>query len=73
MCLQLFVANQRKPSDIINILVANKNKLLRLLADVKPDKGNGTLVVSVMDMILTVNKRLMFYDSCLFGCRGREL
>jgi calcium binding protein 39 len=35
---KLFVANQNKPSDIANILVANRNKLLRLLADIKPDK-----------------------------------
>ncbi|ESQ55700.1 hypothetical protein EUTSA_v10025583mg [Eutrema salsugineum] len=34
---KLFVANQNKPSDIINILVANRNKLLRLLADIKLD------------------------------------
>ncbi|CAN7072121.1 unnamed protein product [Brassica oleracea var. botrytis] len=34
----LFVANQKKPSDIINVLVANRNKLLRLLADLKLDK-----------------------------------
>ncbi|RID79048.1 hypothetical protein BRARA_A01822 [Brassica rapa] len=35
---KLFVANQKKPSDIINVLVANRNKLLRLLADLKLDK-----------------------------------
>ncbi|CAF2072669.1 hypothetical protein Bca4012_088479 [Brassica carinata] len=35
---KLFVANQKKPSDIINGLVANRNKLLRLLADHKLDK-----------------------------------
>ncbi|CAH8388719.1 unnamed protein product [Eruca vesicaria subsp. sativa] len=35
---KLFAANQNKPADIINILVANKSKLLRLLADLKPDK-----------------------------------
>lgn len=39
MFVQLFVANQKKPSDIINGLVANRNKLLRLLADHKLDKG----------------------------------
>ncbi|KAF2531124.1 hypothetical protein F2Q70_00032718 [Brassica cretica] len=38
MFVQLFVANQKKPSDIINVLVANRNKLLRLLADLKLDK-----------------------------------
>uniref|UniRef100_M4EBT2 MO25-like protein n=1 Tax=Brassica campestris TaxID=3711 RepID=M4EBT2_BRACM len=36
--IKLFVANQKKPSDIINVLVANRNKLLRLLADLKLDK-----------------------------------
>uniref|UniRef100_A0A1J3IYI8 Putative MO25-like protein n=1 Tax=Noccaea caerulescens TaxID=107243 RepID=A0A1J3IYI8_NOCCA len=35
---KLFAANQNKPADIINILVANRSKLLRLLADLKPDK-----------------------------------
>ncbi|KAF8083879.1 hypothetical protein N665_0748s0023 [Sinapis alba] len=39
--LQLFVANQKKPSDIINVLVANRNKFLRLLADLKLDKEDG--------------------------------
>lgn len=36
---QLFAANQNKPPDIVNILVANKSKLLRLFADFKTDKG----------------------------------
>ncbi|KAG5414253.1 hypothetical protein IGI04_001819 [Brassica rapa subsp. trilocularis] len=36
--LRLLVAKQKKPSDIINVLVANRNKLLRLLADLKLDK-----------------------------------
>ncbi|GAB4830756.1 hypothetical protein Ancab_004789 [Ancistrocladus abbreviatus] len=35
---KLFAANQNKPLDIVNILIANKNKLLRLLADLKTDK-----------------------------------
>ncbi|KVH96720.1 Armadillo-like helical [Cynara cardunculus var. scolymus] len=35
---KLFAANQRKPADIIGILVANRSKLLRLFADFKPDK-----------------------------------
>ncbi|XP_074271969.1 putative MO25-like protein At5g47540 [Silene latifolia] len=35
---KLFVANQNKPADIANILVANKSKLLRLLGDLKTDK-----------------------------------
>ncbi|KAB5551539.1 hypothetical protein DKX38_008850 [Salix brachista] len=35
---KLFVANQHKPPDIVSILVANRSKLLRLLADFKLDK-----------------------------------
>lgn len=35
---KLFAANQNKPADIANILVANKSKLLRLLGDLKTDK-----------------------------------
>ena len=35
---KLFVANQNKPAEIVNILVTNRSKLLRLLADLKPDK-----------------------------------
>lgn len=36
---QLFVANQNKPPEIISILTTNKKKLLRLLQDIKLDKG----------------------------------
>ncbi|XP_018455360.1 putative MO25-like protein At5g47540 [Raphanus sativus] len=35
---KLFVANQNKPAEIVNILVTNRSKILRLLADLKPDK-----------------------------------
>lgn len=35
---KLFVANQKKPADIISILVANRSKLLRLLGDLKSAK-----------------------------------
>ncbi|KAM3268236.1 putative MO25-like protein [Capsicum chacoense] len=35
---KLFAANKNKPSDIINILVANRSKLLRLFADFKTEK-----------------------------------
>ncbi|KAK9681431.1 hypothetical protein RND81_10G001600 [Saponaria officinalis] len=35
---KLFAANQNKPADISNILVANKSKLLRLLGELKTDK-----------------------------------
>lgn len=37
--VQLFVANKNKPSDIVSILVTNRNKLLRLFSDFKTDKG----------------------------------
>lgn len=43
--VQLFAANQNKPADIVNILVANRSKLLRLLADLKPDKGMKLVLV----------------------------
>ncbi|KAG2301763.1 hypothetical protein Bca52824_030414 [Brassica carinata] len=33
---KLFAGNQNKPADIINSLVANRSKLLRLLGDLKP-------------------------------------
>ncbi|CAG7862036.1 unnamed protein product, partial [Brassica rapa] len=35
---KLFVANQNKPAEIVNIMVTNRSKLLRLLADLRPDK-----------------------------------
>ncbi|KAK4259113.1 hypothetical protein QN277_005480 [Acacia crassicarpa] len=35
---KLFVANKNKPAEIIGILVANRNKLLRLLGDFKMEK-----------------------------------
>ncbi|XP_057544602.1 putative MO25-like protein At5g47540 [Amaranthus tricolor] len=35
---KLCAANQNKPADIANILVANKSKLLRLLGDLKTDR-----------------------------------
>ncbi|XP_047974038.1 putative MO25-like protein At5g47540 isoform X2 [Salvia hispanica] len=37
---KLFAANQNKPTDIINILVANRTKLLRLIADINNDKDD---------------------------------
>ncbi|KAL5575892.1 hypothetical protein UlMin_017591 [Ulmus minor] len=35
---KLFPANEHKPPDIVGILVANREKLIRLFADLKPDK-----------------------------------
>lgn len=39
--VQLFAANQNKPPDVVGILVTNRNKLLRLFADLKTEKGNN--------------------------------
>ncbi|KAF3790701.1 putative MO25-like protein [Nymphaea thermarum] len=36
--LRVFVANQNKPADIVNILITNRDKLLRFFSDFKPDK-----------------------------------
>ncbi|KAL0353541.1 UNVERIFIED_CONTAM: putative MO25-like protein [Sesamum angustifolium] len=36
--VQLFVANQNKPADIVNILCANRTKLLRFLTGFNMDK-----------------------------------
>ncbi|CAK9163870.1 unnamed protein product [Ilex paraguariensis] len=36
---KLFVANENKPPDIVNVLVANRSKLLRLLGVFKADTG----------------------------------
>jgi len=41
--MQLFAANQKKPADIISIFVANRSKLLRLLGDLKTDKGKEVM------------------------------
>lgn len=38
--IQLFTANQNKPAEITGILLTNKNKILRFLADFTLDKGN---------------------------------
>ncbi|CAI0383814.1 unnamed protein product [Linum tenue] len=36
--MQLFVANQSKPPEIIGVLIQNKNKLLRFLAGLTTEK-----------------------------------
>lgn len=41
---QLFAANRNKPPEIVTIFVANRNKLLRFLADFKTDKGNSYVI-----------------------------
>lgn len=48
---QLFAANQNKPADIANILVANKSKLLRLLGELKTDKGTSSTVLSMFSCL----------------------
>ncbi|PWA46920.1 uracil phosphoribosyltransferase [Artemisia annua] len=37
--IEAFHVFENKPADIVNILIANRSKLLRLFADFKPDKG----------------------------------
>ena len=66
---QLFVANQNKPAEIVNILVTNRSKLLRLLADLRPDKGIKSPVLS---LILFLLANALFGPSC-FVCRGWEV
>ena len=67
---QLFVANQNKPAEIVNIMVTNRSKLLRLLADLRPDKGIKTSPLFVLILFLLTNT--LFGPSC-FVCRGREV
>ncbi|XP_010430700.1 PREDICTED: MO25-like protein At2g03410 [Camelina sativa] len=55
---KLFVANENKPEDIVAILVANRNKILRLFADLKPEKedeGFETDKALVMNEIATLS------------------
>ncbi|MCO5566743.1 hypothetical protein L7F22_020423 [Adiantum nelumboides] len=37
---KIFVANQHKPPEIVSILLANRNKLLRFFSDFKTDKAD---------------------------------
>lgn len=53
---KLFVANQNKPSDIINILVANRSKLLRLLAGFKIDKEDEAFEVDKAQVIKEISE-----------------
>lgn len=48
MYIQLFVANQNKPPEIAGILVTNKSKILRFLADFTLDKGNNNLYLNCL-------------------------
>lgn len=45
-CLQLFAANQNKPPEIVSILIANRSKLLRFLAEFKMDRGKILILLS---------------------------
>lgn len=46
--LQLFVANQNKPTDIVNILCANKTKLLRFFDDFNVNKGSEIVFIDII-------------------------
>ncbi len=39
VCAQVFVANPHKPPAIVDILVNNRNKLLKYLEDFHTDRG----------------------------------
>lgn len=61
--LQLFVANQNKPADIVGVLVANRSKLLRLFAGFKLDKGsivNLNWVCNIHDILNSLFKLLIW-------------
>ncbi|GFQ05429.1 putative mo25-like protein at5g47540 [Phtheirospermum japonicum] len=54
---KLFVANQNKPADIVNILCANRSKLLRFFQDFNMDKEDETFAADkaqVMKEILSL-------------------
>ncbi|CAN6459933.1 unnamed protein product [Victoria cruziana] len=55
---KVFVANQNKPADIVNILITNRDKLLRFFSDFKPDKGK-ILQVSSLIFLHFVNDNLI--------------
>lgn len=50
--LQLFVANQNKPNDVVNILCANRKKLLRFFDGFNLDKGRELSVSHDMDIYI---------------------
>jgi len=41
MCVQVFVANPTKPPAIVDILVNNRDKLLKYLEDFHTDRGEA--------------------------------
>ncbi|KAK0600212.1 hypothetical protein LWI29_012744 [Acer saccharum] len=60
--LRLFAANQDKPPDIVNILIANRAKLLRYFADFKTEKEDeqfeedkAAVVKAIVQLELIVN------------------
>lgn len=59
MYIQLFTANKSKPPEIVGILVTNKNKILRFLADFTLDKGKFVrqFVLSTINQI-RLSKRI---------------
>lgn len=44
MYIQLFTCNPKKPPEIVGILVTNKSKILRFLADFTIEKGKVYLL-----------------------------
>lgn len=53
---QLFVANRNKPTDIVNIIVVNRSKLLRFFASFRIDKGT---------LFLSINQYIVRYHLCM--------
>ncbi|KAL3508419.1 hypothetical protein ACH5RR_027820 [Cinchona calisaya] len=53
---KLFVANQNKPSDIINILVANRSKLLRFFASFKIDREDEAFEADKAQVIMEISE-----------------
>lgn len=63
------MANQNKPSDIINILVANRSKLLRFFGGFKIDRGSKLLVLTLR----TIGNRLLDYGLMLHLIRLQRM
>ncbi|TVU18706.1 hypothetical protein EJB05_34817, partial [Eragrostis curvula] len=54
--LRLFAANQNKPPEIVGILSANKNKILRFLADFTLDKDDQQFEVDKAKVIAEISR-----------------
>ncbi|KAL8462369.1 hypothetical protein ACS0TY_032610 [Phlomoides rotata] len=53
---KLFVANQNKPADIVNILCANREKLLRFLDDFNLEKEDATFEADKAQLIKEISE-----------------